>query len=331
MPPARPLGDTTSRARAIVAAILGEERRLRARHRWLAHQDALGLACLVLSLAGAAALAWAYLAGHLPAWVLVPTMALPLSILHELEHDLIHDLYFKRWRRAQDLALHVIAWAKLTGCPWGRRTIHLHHHRRSGQRDDVEERLIGIGLPFGLYRVLIAAHPIFSGPVLPAIRRASPDFRPARLLRGSLPYYVVLVGVLVLQPTLALLDALAPGLVPPDLSAALHAAMVLWIAPNLLRQGALALVSSYCHYYGDIPEDDLFYQNQILDHWALLPLQALCFGFGATHVIHHFVPGQPFYLRQMVARAARAEMLRQGIRRNDWGVVGRRNRWSKGG
>ena len=118
-------------------------------------------------------------------------------------------------------------------------------------------------------------------------------------------------------------DSLAPaGLV--DLFDAL---MVLWVGPNVIRQACLALVSSYSHYYGDIPENDVFYQNQILDHPLLWPAQLYCCNFGSTHIIHHFVVQQPFYLRQMVARAAHAEMLRQGVRRNDFGVVARANRW----
>ena len=116
--------------------------------------------------------------------------------------------------------------------------------------------------------------------------------------------------------------------------------------PNVLRQSCLVLVSTYCHYYGDIPErvgpptfplvsywpprtthrciqqhipstvssstqsnppthplhpntQDVFFQTQILDHWLLYPFQLFCFNFGATHIMHHFVTRQPFYLRQV--------------------------------
>lgn len=331
-PEASDAHDTAPRVRAIIRAILGEERRLRARHRWLAHQDALGLACFLASLAAMAAIAWGYLAGQLPWWAAIPAMALPISTLHELEHDLIHDLYFKRSGRLQSALFAVISWAKLNTSGRFRRAIHLHHHRRSGQRDDVEERLIGIGLKAGVYRVLIAVHPMFSGPVVPAIRRANREFRPGAGLHASLPQFVLFGAVLFLHPALALLTAVAPwlgALVPASIHAALELAMVLLVAPNVLRQTSLALISSYCHYFDDIPADDLFFQNQILDHWALRPMQALCWNFGGTHIVHHFVPGQPFYLRMAVAPAARAEMLRQGIRRNDLGIVRRANRWSE--
>ena len=86
-------------------------------------------------------------------------------------------------------------------------------------------------------------------------------------------------------------------------------------------------MSSYSHYYGDIPKRDIFFQNQILSNWMLIPFQAFCFNFGATHIIHHYVINQPFYLRQMVAHAAQAEMKRQGTRINDLGTFVRANRW----
>ncbi|MBK7827088.1 fatty acid desaturase [Nannocystis sp.] len=323
---------TTPRVRAIARAIRGEEQRLRAGHPWLAHQDAIGMACFLASVAAMAAIAWAYLSGALPWWAAILLMPAPISILHELEHDLIHELYFKGRRAVQGLMFLTIAWAKLNGSPWFRRGLHLYHHKRSGQRDDIEERLIGIGLRASWYRVLIAVHPIFSGRVVPSIQRANPEFRPDIGLRTALPQFIVFGAVLFAQPALALLTLLAPELaaqVPAQIHAALNTLMVLLVAPNVLRQASLALISSYCHYYEDIPEHDIFYQNQILDHWALVPMQLLCWNFGATHIIHHFVPGQPFYLRQMVAHAAHAEMLRQGVRHNDLDIVRRNNRWGE--
>lgn len=323
---------TGPRVRAIVRAIREEERRLRGQHRWLAHQDAIGTAVFVFSVTAMAGLAWGYLAAGLAWWVTVPLMALPISLLHELEHDLIHDLYWKGRRRAQDAMFFVIAWAKLSGSPWFRRGIHLHHHRRSGQHDDVEERLIGIGIPAGFYRLLIAVHPIFAGPVALQVRAVRPEFRAETGLRSSLPQFVLFGAVLFGWPLLQILSVVAPGLaglVPAELQRTLTALMVLLIAPNVLRQTALALISSYCHYYEDIPEHDLFFQNQILDHRALWPLQLFCWNFGGTHVIHHYWPAQPFYLRQMVARAVHGEMLRQGVRRNDLDIVRRANRWGE--
>jgi len=319
--------DTRSRVKAINRAILAEDRRLRERHPWLAHQDALGLACFLGSLAAIAALAAAYLGGHLGALPVLLLIGLPISILHELEHDLIHGLYFRGRPRLQNAMFFVIWWAKLNASPWYRRELHLRHHRRSGQPDDAEERLIGLGVRAGLYRVLIAIHPIFSNPMVPKIKRADPTWRVMWGIRQSAPAFAMFGLILFGWPLLHLAQALAPGLAPAGLVDLFDALMVLWVGPNVIRQACLALVSSYSHYYGDIPENDVFYQNQILDHPLAWPLQLYCFNFGSTHIIHHYVVQQPFYLRQMVARAAHAEMLRQGVRHNDLGVIARANRW----
>jgi hypothetical protein len=64
----------------------------------------------------------------------------------------------------------------------------------------------------------------------------------------------------------------------------------------------------------------------VLSSRLLWPLQAFCFNFGATHIIHHYVVRQPFYVRQLVAAAAHAEMFRQGVRHNDFGTIARNNR-----
>src|SRR5260370_37440281 len=88
----------------------------------------------------------------------------------------------------------------------------------------------------------------------------------------------------------------------------------------------LSLLSSYSHYYADIPRGDVYYQNQVLSSRLLWPLQAFCFNFGATHIIHHYVVRQPFYVRQLVAAAAHAEMFRHGVPHNDFGTIARNNR-----
>ena len=322
--------DTRTRVKAINRAIVAEEKRLRARHRWLAHQDALGMFFFLGSLAAIGALCWGYLAGLLPWWIPVLGIGLPVSILHELEHDLIHNQYFKGRSWLQNAMFTVIWWSKLNVSPWYRREAHLRHHRRSGQPDDAEERLIGLGVRAGWFRILIAIHPIFSWPMVHGIKRADPKWHVMWGIRQSMPTFALFGLVLFVQPLLHGVELISPGLVPAGLVGLFDVLMVLWVGPNVLRQLCLALVSSYCHYYGDIPENDVFFQNQILDHPLLWPMQLYCFNFGSTHIVHHFVVQQPFYLRQMVAKAAHAEMLRQGVRRNDLGVVARANRWQGG-
>ena len=99
------------------------------------------------------------------------------------------------------------------------------------------------------------------------------------------------------------------------------------ILPNMLRQSCLVFISTYCHYFGDIPDKDVFFQTQILDHWCLLPFQLFCFNFGKTHGIHHFVAKQPFYLRTALANQVIPTMIENGVRRNDMFCTFRCNRY----
>jgi hypothetical protein len=48
---------------------------------------------------------------------------------------------------------------------------------------------------------------------------------------------------------------------------------------------------------------------------------------GATHIVHHYVPGQPFYIRELVYRRVKDVMIAQGVRYNDLGIVRRGNRY----
>lgn len=41
--------------------------------------------------------------------------------------------------------------------------------------------------------------------------------------------------------------------------------------------------------------------------------------------MHHYVPGQPFYLRELVYRRVKSLMVEKGVRLNDFGVVSRGN------
>jgi fatty acid desaturase len=331
---ADPEHSTIERTRRIRAVIQLEERRLRATHPWLAHQDFLGMTCFLGSLAAMVAIAAFYLQGALAWWYAVPLMALPLSILHELEHDLIHSLYFRSRAWVQHVMFFVIWLCKMSLNPWYRRGIHMKHHLVSGQKTDIEERLIGLGLPFGFLRFFVTIHPLGGLLLFRRIKRDAPDFRPLRLALLSVPTYT---SFLLIWETFFGYVRVRQGWSPPlDPFRLLPACgwpwardlTVLLVLPNVLRQSCLVLMSSYSHYYEDIPERDVFFQNQILNSWMLLPFQVFCFNFGATHIIHHYVVNQPFYLRQMVAHAAQAEMGRQGTRINDLGTFVRANRRS---
>ena len=46
---------------------------------------------------------------------------------------------------------------------------------------------------------------------------------------------------------------------------------------------------------------------------------------GATHIVHHYVPGQPFYIREVCYRQVKDLMVANGVRLNDFGIVARGN------
>src|SRR3546814_16524241 len=68
---------------------------------------------------------WAYIAGVVPWWVCVPVSAIFASFIHELEHDLIHTLYFRKHPRAYHLMM-ALCWITRpsTVSPWTRRRLH---------------------------------------------------------------------------------------------------------------------------------------------------------------------------------------------------------------
>ena len=131
--------------KAICKLIRQEEAKLRQKYSILQQQDFLGAFIFVFSLIMIAATWYAYYYFQLSAFWTIVLIALPTSLLHELEHDLIHNLYFRRQSYIQDIMFFVIWVAKLHGNPWFRRELHLKHHLVSGQEDDAEERLIGLG------------------------------------------------------------------------------------------------------------------------------------------------------------------------------------------
>jgi len=120
-----------------------------------------------------------------------------------------------------------------------------------------------------------------------------------------------------------------PWFLPAWLWPIVRDANVLLALPNLFRQSSLMLMSNSSHYFGDIPPNDVFYQNQILDHPIVWPFQLLCFNFGATHILHHYVVPQPFYLRQLVYSRVADRMVALGVRRNDFGALWRGNYYCK--
>merc|ERR1712137_827244 len=284
------------RINSIRKVIYAEEKRLRAKYPILDHQDALGLAWFFGSLGLMAITGYLYLTDVLAWYLVIPLMAMYISVLHELEHDLIHELYFKEQKWIQNLMFATIWISKVNANPWWRKPMHLKHHKTSGQVDDIEERLIGLGQPLGLVRFLITINPIGSYLVMNQVGRDSERM-------GSVPgvsmMRVSALNLPVILPGNACLIALFfPSYVPAFWYSVAWAVCVLLYFPNMLRQSSL---------------------------------QLFCFNFGATHIIHHYVTRQPFYLRQMAADGVMDEFRKQGFRFNDLDIYKRAHRYSKDG
>ena len=325
----------TERIRAVVTRA-GEE--LRERHPILRRQDAIGAGILVFSLAGMIACAWLYGAGVLPAWACIPLVAILASFTHELEHDLIHYLYFRNRPVPHNLML-ALAWLARPSTinPWIRRHLHFHHHKHSGTATDREERGITNGEPWSLLRAIMLGDLVIA--ILVRVFRM-PTFRDGLrlLLRGLAAmfplawiHYALWYWWLGFHGA----DVVASSLGSPiawsaDTLAAMRVVdflFVVLVAPNMLRGFCLHFVSSNMHYYGDIEDGNLMQQTQVLTPWWMAPMQLFCFNFGGTHAIHHFVVKEPFYIRQVTAKAAYEVMREVGVRFNDTGTFRRANRW----
>jgi hypothetical protein len=260
----------------------------------------------------------------LPMTTIVVCIALSISILHEIEHDIIHNLYFKHSPWIQNAIFALVWLAKFNVNPWWRRKLHLHHHDKSGQKSDVEERLIGLGLSPGPLRVAITMNTSASLFISYLISNDTDVLDLYEMLLLSSPTFVTNVGlnILFVAHMTSILSIPEPYL---TWVIGYHAICVL---PNFIRQSCLVLMSNTCHYYGDIIESSVYYQNQILDHWSLIGFQFFCCNFGATHVMHHYVPLQTFYTRTLCyTNDLKNTMIENGVRNNDLNVILRSNRY----
>jgi hypothetical protein len=295
------------------------EARLVARHPALAHRDALGGFFFIASIAAMVGLAWLYARGVAPAGGVILGNAFLASILHEIEHDLIHFLYFRTRpfvHHAMMLGVWVFRGNVVHG--WCRRGIHLHHHRASGRATDLEERILGLGQVLGPRRLLVMVDPAAAFFLnARALEREIPGFRRSSLALAALPVYPIFTAVL-----LSYLGSHALGVPAPG---AIDVLAVAWVFPNYIRQASLQIVSSNVHYYEDVAA--LREETQVLRPFFLWPLQLFCFNFGTTHSFHHYVVEQPFYVRQLIAPWVLPALAKYGQRFNDVGTFLRANRF----
>jgi len=317
------------RARRIRRWIRRGEERLVARCALLRHQNAMGAALLVLAASGMVVSGWLYWTGRIPGYVCILLGAFSASILHEIEHDLIHHLYYRKRPIAHN-AMMFLVWAFRGNVPhgWYRRAIHLHHHRASGTPTDVEERLVGLGIPWGFRRFVVSVDGLMS--VLlngRQLKREIPAFRRGALALACLPFYPIFL--LVLFSFILYHASISLGITPSATMLRVYPWLdllaIAWVFPNYLRQAALQIVSSNCHYYDDV--GNITEETQILHPIYLWPLQLFCFNFGTTHCFHHYVVEQPFYIRQLITPWVLPALRKYGIRENDTGTFWRANRF----
>lgn len=328
------------RSAHIRQTVLAHGVELRQRFPVLQHQDALGAGILTFALLGMIGSAALYIGGHMAWWACLLLNAFFASLTHELEHDLIHSMYFRKQRIPHNLMMALVWLARpSTINPWVRRHLHLNHHKVSGTEQDIEERAITNGEPWGIARLLMVGDNVMST-VIRAVRAPTAQIR-WKILKRSLMVYAPLAllnwGTWYLFLGFHAIDLLSSGLgMPIDWSAStlqfmhgVNIAVVVLVGPNVLRTFCLHFVSSNMHYYGDVELGNVIQQTQVLNPWWMWPLQAFCFNFGSSHAIHHFVVKEPFYIRQLSVPFAHKVMREAGVRFNDFGTFSRANRWQR--
>ncbi|HEX4871364.1 MAG TPA: fatty acid desaturase [Nevskiaceae bacterium] len=324
----------------IKQVVLAEGQRLRQAHPWLKRQDALGALIMAASLAGMVGSGWLYAIGVLPWWVCLPLSAIFASFIHELEHDLIHWMYFRQNKPAHHLMM-ALCWLSRPGTinPWIRRKLHFEHHKHSGTHKDLEERGITNGQPYSLKRLLMMSDWLLAlwlrVPQMPTRKRqlllglvAPLGYFPMGWIHlglwyAFLAFHLGNAGAALLGSEIAWSAGFSAA--QPWITLA----VVTWVGPNQLRMFCLHFVSSTMHYYGDVEDDNPMQQTQVLNPGWLLPFQLFCFNFGSTHAIHHFVVKEPFYIRQWTAPVAHRVMREMGVRFNDTATFKRANRFGE--
>ncbi|KAG9393128.1 Fatty acid desaturase [Carpediemonas membranifera] len=320
----------------VMATIRNAEKVLREQHPILNHQNAIAASILIFSMLGMVATGIGYYLGFLPALAVIPINCFLASLTHELEHDLIHKMYFKTSKALYAVMMMGVWIARPnTVNPWMRRDLHLHHHSTSGTPSDVEERILGNGMSwFTPLRALCTLDPTISAVVqtLSFRRIKGNKFTTGRLFVSGAPFLmlhdVVVYGwvlLTVLKATQGLPEALA------QTYAVMSFLMVTWLGPNIMRHTILSFVSSNIHYYANEKSgeaiDSRVKQCQVLDTPLVWPLHLFCAAFGQTHGIHHYVPKQAWWVRTMIRKEATTAMIEAGVRHNDLGTFFRANRW----
>ena len=326
------------RLRIIRDTIRARSEELRGRYPFLQrYQSQIGLGILLSSLVAMVAVGTAYAMGAISVWLTIPLVAMACSVAHEIEHDLIHNLYYPRNKKVQN-GMFALVWAMRPDSisPWVRKVLHIRHHRVSGTQGDIEERAISNGDRWSLKRLLVIA----DGPIGAIFHLPRGDRQLATTLgkataKAYFPlgfvHYPLWWSFLAIHGVEIAASLLGTSVTWPSL---LESAIpfvdflaVVWLAPNFLRSFCIKFVSSNMHYFGDVEKGNVMQQTQVLNGWWLAPFHLFCFNFGATHAIHHFWVPDPFYLRQATAPVAHQVFRENGVRFNDLDTFRRANRY----
>ncbi|QMV70686.1 fatty acid desaturase [Sphingobacterium paramultivorum] len=316
----------------------------------LKSQNSIGMAIFALATLGIVVVSIAWSRALVPAWLMIVSNAFFMGVLHEIEHDLIHWLYFKRQKVVHHFMLFSV-WIlrPLTVNPWIRRTLHHHHHKFSGTLHDVEERSVTNGEQWSIKRLVTTADVVLGG--LFRLHRMFNDMD-KEVKKGNLKLetssklkrimFLSIVPVTIFAHVILyfffadlLFDWLRvvfgvnlsfPHYVD-NMLISLHWIIYVILLPNLLRQFCLHFITSNMHYFGDVEAGNVIEQTQVLTVWWTFPMQLFCFFFGWTHSIHHFVVNETFYVRHIGRKKAQEILRKYGVRFNDLGTFRRANRF----
>ncbi|QQG29239.1 fatty acid desaturase [Pectobacterium carotovorum] len=329
------------KANKIRKTIIEYGKELRKKHPILNHQDLLGFSSLVATVIIMVLSSLFYFNGYISWWICLIVNALCISVAHEIEHDLIHNLYFRKNRFMHNIMMTVV-WLMRpsTASPWMRRDVHLMHHQVSGSENDVEENFLGNGRKWGLLRILMLSDLVVAAVVMMLNARSAVErknllsfsvkaFFPLAVIYSVIWYsflifhginsYFILTGNPIIWSETMM-----------DTIYFINISVVIIVGPNMLWSFCLHFISSSLHYHGDNESGNVIQETQVLNPWWLYPINFFCFNFGSTHAIHHLVVNEPFYIRQLSASVAHKVMKDMGVRFNDFGSFSRANRWNKG-
>lgn len=314
------------------------------------YQNTLGLLIFIGSITVIGFTSYYWYQDIVPTWLMIVINAFFMGILHEIEHDLIHWLYFKGNKAVHHfMLLSVWLLRPLTVNPWIRRTLHLHHHKFSGSIHDVEERSVTNGEKWSLKRLLTTADVVLGGLLRlgTMFKDMNTEVKEGRLkmdvsnklkkimFLSIVPITIIAHVILYFFFVNIVLDYFHARfgftLVFPEfvknILTKLDVIIYVVLLPNLVRQFSLHFITSNMHYFGDVEKGNVIEQTQVLTTWWTFPFQLFCFFFGWTHSIHHFVVHETFYVRHFGRKKANGILKKYGVRFNDLGTFRRANRY----